>query len=146
METLAESCPTDTALLHSPIKFPGIRSPIPPHTRFPSETRANGKCSSRSIRNKLISPVPIWSITMYFFPHTAFTYWSVVRIQELSNSKSCRVYLLYRPSARQLSRNVPASAGFLCYKLSLLKDKIKETMLPKCAVYILTEYRIAFNS
>jgi len=29
MESLAERCPTTTALLHSPIKVPSIRSPLP---------------------------------------------------------------------------------------------------------------------
>ena len=36
IESLAERCPTTRPLLHSPIKFPGIRGP-PPHTRFPSD-------------------------------------------------------------------------------------------------------------
>jgi hypothetical protein len=35
MESLAERCPTTRALLHSSIKVPGIRAPLP-HTRFPS--------------------------------------------------------------------------------------------------------------
>jgi len=35
MVSLAERCPTTTALIHSSIKVPGI--PAPPHIRFPSD-------------------------------------------------------------------------------------------------------------
>ena len=36
MESLAKRCPTTRALLHSSVKVPGIRAPLP-HNRFPSD-------------------------------------------------------------------------------------------------------------